>query len=274
MKKRGLVLLAAAAAFLGAVPATARVLDHIQIPDAAGDGDPDITNVTVGSNASGAITFVTTLGNRTELAENEFVFVLINSDNNPATGEQPNGADFYLQLDREDAQLFRWDGTAFVNAQSQTVYGYIFKGFRIAVNKSDLGITTGEFGFWVETQSPTSHDDAPSGEIVGYTPSATPIRLTVAQFAATAKSVKVGKAVVAGMQVHRSDLDEIASAGEVRCVAKVGTRTIKTAAAFPEDIAACRVIAPKLAKKKTIKLTVTLLLDGQRVSRTASIKVT
>jgi hypothetical protein len=276
MKTRGLVLLTALAvsvALGAAAPTAARVLDHVTFPDAAGDGDPDITGVAVASNAAGGITFVTQIANRTELAENEFVFVLIDSDNNAATGEQPNGVDYMLQLDRTDAALFRWNGTAWADTQSRTVYGYVFKGFRIGVMQSDLALTSNELHFWVETQAGEKFDEAPNGEFLVYNLSANPLRLRIMGAVALAKTVRVGKQFVVGMQTHRSDLDEVTSAGIVRCAAKVGKRAVKVTAGFPEDVALCAGVAPKLAKGKTLNVTISLELDGARVSRTVPIKV-
>lgn len=275
MKTRGLLLaaLVALSAVVAAVPATARLLDHITIPDPVGDGEPDITGVAVGSNASGAITFVVQLANRRELSDNEYVFVLVDSDQNASTGEPPYGVDFLLQLEKGGASVFRWDGVDFVDAQSRTVYGYAFNGFRLSVNKADLGVSTGPIRFWVESQAGERWDEAPNDAIVTYQPSTNPIRLSIAQFAFQPKTVAVGKRFVVGMQVHRSDLDELSSAGLVRCTAKYGKKAIKVTAVFPEDIAGCVGVAPKAAKGKVIKVTLTLELDGQRVSRTASIKV-
>ena len=273
MRKRGLTLIFASAALLVAAPAGGRVLDHISIPDAAGDGNPDITQVTVGSNASGGITFIVQIANHQALADSEYVFVLIESDNNTATGEQPNGVDYALQLDKKEGLLFRWDGSAWQNTGSRTVFGYAHKGFRVAVNKSDLGLVSNDLRFWVETQLGDQGDDAPDGQIATYALSANPQTLNVAAFAPLAKTVKVGKAFGVGMQVHRSDLDELTSDGFVTCAATVGKRKVKVKAAFPDDVALCTGAAPKIAKGKTLKVTLTFELDGAKVSRTGSIKV-
>ena len=275
MRTRGLLLAAVVAlvAVVAAVPATARMLDHVSFPDPVGDGEPDITGVSVGSNASGAITFVVQLANRKQFADNEYVFVLIDSDQNASTGEPPYGVDHLLQLERAGASLFRWDGADFVDAQSRTVYGYVFNGFRVAVNKADLGVTTGPIRFWVEAQAGERWDEAPNDVIVTYQPSANPLKLSVAQFAFQPKTVAAGKRFVVGMQVHRSDLDELSSAGLVRCTAKYGKKAIKVTAVFPDDVAGCVGVAPKAAKGKIVKVTLSFELDGAKVSRTASIKV-
>ena len=57
------------------------------------------------------------------------------------------------------------------------------------------------------------------------------------------------------------------------CAAKVGAKKVKVTATFPADRATCSGVVPKSAKGKTLKVTVTLTLDGVRVTRTASIKV-
>ena len=75
------------------------------------------------------------------------------------------------------------------------------------------------------------------------------------------------------MRVNRSDLQDTTSAGLVRCTAKVGRASVKVQAVFPEDIAGCVGTAPKSAKRKTIKVTISLTLDGVTVSRTASVRV-
>lgn len=271
MTRRGLTLLCALAALLVAAPAGSRSLDHVTIPDPAGDGTPDITQVKVGSNTT-AVTFVVDLVGKSTLEANEAVLVFIDSDLNQATGRQPNGVDYALQLAREGADVFRWSGTEFTNAQSQTVYGYVYKGFRVAVDRSDLGLTTGTLRFWVEALSGDQGDDAPDGAITEYALSTQAIQLTLRGFTA-AKTVKAGKKFTASLKAHRSDLEEMANAGGVTCAAKYGSRRVKVTPSFPADAAICSGTVPKAAKGKTLKVTVTLTLDGARVTRTASIKI-
>lgn len=276
MPRRRLLILALALGVLAAAPAAARLVattEFDQFPDATNDGDPDISRVFASSNASGAITFVVEIANRRGLAENEYVQVHIDADTQPATGREPNGLDFVLQMDRADVGLFRWDGSAFTRAQSRTVYGYVYKGFRMAVHKRELGgVPSGAFSYWVETISGAKSDDAPDGRIAQHRLSTLPLQLTIAAFSAP-RTVRVGKRWAVAMRVNRSDLQAATSAGLVRCVAKVGRRNVKAQAVFPEDVAGCVGTAPKSARRKTIRVTISLTLDGVTVSRTASIKV-
>jgi hypothetical protein len=141
------------------------------------------------------------------------------------------------------------------------------------VRLSDLGSPTGSISYWAETVSGQNGDDAPNGQIADLPLSTTPLQLSVTEFAASAKTVKAGKRFGAGMRVQRSDLEETASAGEVGCSAKVGAKPVKVQANFPEDVALCFGTAPKWAKGKMLKITLTFELDGVKVSRTASLKV-
>jgi hypothetical protein len=269
---KGLVAVLAAA-LVAAAPVGARVLvDKTTIPDAAGDGDPDITQVTAGSNGSGGLTFIVDIGNRTELGADEAVQVFIDADHNEATGTQPNGVDFAIQMDSRDVLLFRWDGTDFVLVQNSGVYGYIFKGFRIGLSRSDIGSPTDSISYWVETISGDHGDDAPDGLIASLALSTTPLTLTVQQFIAT-KTVKIGKRYTAAMRVQRSDLEELSSAGLITCRTTLGRKSLKVQAVFPEDIAGCIGVAPKAARGKKLKVTLTFELDGVKVSRTATVKV-
>jgi hypothetical protein len=261
---------------LVAAPATARVIapaEFDQFPDGVNDGDPDIARVVTSSNASGGITFVVEIANRTALSDNEFLQIYIDADAQAGTGAQPNGVDFAIQMDQSDVGLFRWNGSAFAPVDGPTVYGYVFKGFRIGVHKSDLGgVPSGAINYWVETVSGAKSDEAPDGHIAQHRLSTLPLQLTIAGFNAP-RNVAVGKRYAVAMRVNRSDLQDTTSAGLVRCTAKVGRATLKVQAVFPEDIAGCIGTAPKSAKKKLIKVTISLTLDGVTVSRTASIRV-
>ena len=74
------------------------------------------------------------------------------------------------------------------------------------------------------------------------------LRLRIAQFAFS-KTVKVGKQYLAAMRVFRSDLNEH-ERGPGRCVAKLGKKTLKVQAAFPEDIAGCIGVAPRRRRRR------------------------
>jgi hypothetical protein len=269
MRFRGLLVISVVA-LLVAAPAGGRLLDVGELPDAAGDGAPDITRLRVGSNAT-AVTFIVDLANQTKLEENQLVVILIDSDLNQETGL--NGVDALLAMvTGDEVGLFRWNGTQFVVSESQSAYGYHYGGFRLAVARSELALTTGTLRFFVLTFPAESGDASPDSSFAEYTLPNDPLTLQIARFTA-AKTVVAGKRYTAALQARRSDLAELSSAGEVVCAAKVGAKKVKVTATFPADRATCSGVVPKSAKGKTLKVTVTLTLDGVRVTRTASIKV-
>ena len=268
MRFRGLLVIFALA-LLVAAPASGRILDFGFLDDPAGDGTPDITRIGVGSNAT-AVTFMVALANQTTLAAGQVILVLIDSDVNLDTGL--SGVDVVLALNSEGAALLRWNGTQLAQAESPSAYGYHHDGFRLAVARSELALTTGTLRFVVLTGPPESADASPDSAFAEYVLSNEALRLQIASFKA-AKTIVAGKRFTATLQARRSDLDELSSAGVVSCAAKFGTKKVKVTATFPADLATCSGVVPKAAKGKVLKVTVTLTLDGVRVTRTASIKV-
>jgi hypothetical protein len=278
VKSWGLALVLCSLVAAVAVPLASAVrLDSGTFDDPTGDSGaaPDIQRVLVGSHAT-AITLGLTFPNRQKLEGQDAVLIYLDTDGNEASGEQPNGADYMFLWDTEPQKpyaLFRWDGARWVDTLSRSVRAYFYRGARISFNRADVGAPTA-IRFWVETYvGEQLGDDAPNDAITAYTLSNEALKLRVAQFSSAAKRVKPGKRFTIGMKVHRNDLDEIATDGGVSCTAKVGKRVVKVTAGYPADVALCTGIAPRWAKGKTVKVTVTLALDGVNAKRTASIAV-
>jgi hypothetical protein len=259
-----------ALALLVAAPAAGRLLAIGFLDDPAGDGSPDMTRIEVGSNPT-AVTFIIDLANQTTLAEGQSILILIDSDLNLDTGL--DGIDVALGLVPGDqAVLARSNGTNFVAAESPSAYGYHHDGFRLAIARSELGLTTGTLRFFALTAPIATGDIAPDTTFAEYPLANDALTLQIAKFTA-AKTIVAGKRFTATLQARRSDLAELSSAGVVTCAAKVGTKKVKVTPTFPADLATCSGVVPKTAKGKVLKVTVTLTLDGVRVTRTASIKV-
>jgi hypothetical protein len=268
MRFRGLMVIFALA-LLAAAPAGGRTLDVGFLDDPAGDGSPDITRVRVGSNPT-AVTFMVDLANQTTLTGDQGIFILIDSDMNPDTGL--NGFDLALAIVADEFALLRWNGTELVDTDSPTAYAYYHDGFRLAVDRGELALTSGTLRFVVLTVPVVSGDFAPGDTLAEYALSDEALTLQIARFTA-AKTIVAGKRFTATLQARRNDLAELSSAGEVVCVAKVGAKRVKVTATFPADLATCSGVVPKTAKGKVLKVTVSLTLDGVKVTRTASIKV-
>jgi hypothetical protein len=268
---RGLLLFTFVLIAAMAVPVAGGArLDSGTYDDPVGDSGaaPDIQQVLVGSHAT-AVTLGVTLPNRQKLEGQDGLLVPMDTDG--------QGSVDYLFAWDTDPQvpyaLLRWDGTKFTDSRSRSLRAYFTaNGARISFSRADVG-NPARIQFWVETFSGGQRgDSAPNETILGYTLSSEALVLRVNRFVAS-KRVKPGKRFAVAMNVHRSDLDELSSDGAVACTAKVGRRTVRVVAAFPENVAACAGTAPGWAKGKTLKVTLALTLDGVSAQRTASILV-
>ncbi len=116
------------------------------------------------------MTFIVDLANQTTLAEGQSIFILIDSDLNLDTGSD-SGFEFVLALVIPDeAGVVRWNGTQFVTVESQSAYGYHHDGFRLAVARSELALTTGTLRFRRRSRSPLESGDASPDNALRSTP--------------------------------------------------------------------------------------------------------
>src|SRR2546425_970811 len=114
---------------------------------------PDITTVVVSNDDSGLITFQINVGNRPQLTQDMEVDIVLDTDQNPSTGDpQLLGADYYIVLIPGHVGMFMWDATSntYINAPFQTslISSYPITGPMIKLNSSDIGNSTG-FNFAV-----------------------------------------------------------------------------------------------------------------------------
>jgi hypothetical protein len=124
--------------------------------DATGDGGgaPDITGVTVQSDASGQVLFQIHIADLPSPADVR-TFLVLNTDANAATGDPEDGSEYYFAVDEsDDTYSFGvWDGTQWVQAPYSTVRVFSNRtGVTISVNKSELG-NTEAFTFWAQTRA-------------------------------------------------------------------------------------------------------------------------
>jgi hypothetical protein len=145
-----------------------------QYIDKSGDanGAPDITNVSVASDATGQILFTIGVSGITS-SEGPYVLLCLDTDLNPATGA-PNmaGGDYMFVVDHDSYGFMAWNGSDW----SETPYSSVRVSgdsatVTISVNRSELGNTQG-FSFWAATaQSPESEgpgDMAPDAGLWNY----------------------------------------------------------------------------------------------------------
>jgi hypothetical protein len=251
---------------------------------------PDITSITVSNDDAGLITFKIAISNRPALTPDMTVLLFLDTDQQASTGDQNSlGTDYAIELDPGSVTLFQWNGTDFVAASSQAsvTFAYDATGATIRASANDLGKTKAFNFFAVAVSGITldangnpdftnSHSDAapdPGHGTFNY-PVLTKLTLSVAAFSTAPKPARAGKSFVAGLAVNESDTNGPVQSGTVACAATVGIKhLVATSHNVSNGIAACAWKIPKLAKGKTIRGTVTLTVQGVKVSRSFAVKI-
>jgi hypothetical protein len=122
--------------------------------DPAGDSGAagDITSVTVvGDKNSGQVVFRVS-GSNLATSETNLLFLTIDSDANPLTGDlTDNGSDYWFGMDDSTYGFEHWDGSRWVDSPDLTVrITGNTNAITVSVNRSELG-NTADFNFAAST---------------------------------------------------------------------------------------------------------------------------
>jgi hypothetical protein len=256
-------------------------------------GAPDITTVQVSNNDAGVITFKINVPGRGALTEDMIVELIIDADNNPATGDQDPanvGADYAIELFGGNATLFKWDGTTYSRRGADPPQAsLVFSGLTIRINAADLGNTTNlNFNSFVATGvivdrntgdvdfSKALADFAPDlgHGLWNFRVRVGALRLAVKSFLLAPRRPQAGRTFTASMVATRSDTGATLAGGQVSCAATVaGRRLAARVHSFAGNRARCAWQIPASARGQRIRGTVTVAFEGRRVSRSFSATV-
>lgn len=280
MKQRNTTWIAATVAGLALV-ATAAASNSASYTDAGGDSAsaPDVTSVVVSNNDAGAITFKAGIGNRSALTAQDWVTVMIDTD----LKEDAEGfvsPEYALTFTAEGAGFAtkRGEDWTTVPAQLLTGFGGSFQGgvATLTVNQIDLDDAT-FVNFWLfsGTDADESRDDAPDGDGIWDYRIVSP-SLYVLSFDPP-KTAVAGKRIVATMKVRGAK----PASSRISCAANVaGKRVVGTGSWFRITLLGrtiaqprCTWVAPKTAKGKLLRGTMSVVQAGLQVSRTFSVRV-
>jgi hypothetical protein len=287
----------------GSAPTAPAPTTGTTFTDATGDasGAPDIAGATVSNDAAAQITIQVNVPGEQDLAADEAILLVLDTDQNPNTGA-PNsdGGDFLIIIDGQSHTwaVAVWDGSKFVFTASPTGSLHFSNGPVISINRSDLGGSgvTG-FNFWVETLKGTDpngpYDDAPNDGVwnfqlsgVGSTPPATPstpstpsapVTPPAATKAATVTSIKVlalPTAPTAGL-LFRVLVPTVTLSTGVKvhpdsagCAATLTGKALRGTGA-----GRCTFAIPKTAGGKTLVVHVNAKYNGMSKSKTVGFRV-
>ncbi len=246
---------------------------------------PDITSVTVSNDDTGLVTFRIAVANRPSLTP-DMLFLLF-LDTVPNAGDEDSlGADYALQLVTGSAALFKWSGSDFEAAPSQASVSFTYEpaGPEIRVRVADLG-SPKSFQFVVLAVSgitedangdpdfTNAHDDfAPDagGGLYAYEVLTT-VTLKAVGFTTSPKPARAGKTFSVGLAATQSTTGRLVTGGTVVCTATVGGQGLRLKAKrIRNGVATCVWAIPKSAKGKTVRGSITLLVEGAQLKRAFS----
>jgi hypothetical protein len=292
----GAVLLAAATTVAVPTSALAQVghatSNSKTFTDSTGEDPnaPDITTVGVSNDDAGLITFKVNISNRPALTDDMAVLLFLDTDRKASTGDsQSLGADYVFQLDPGGVTLFKWNGSDFRSAPSQSsvTFGYGSTGATIHASARDLGATK-TFNFYADAVAGIATDATGNPDFTkiheDYAPDPghglftyqvlTHLTLSVQAFSTGPSPARAGKKFVASLAATESDTNGPVEAGTVVCSAAVGGRHLPAAAhRVTNGVASCSWSLPHGATG-TLRGTLSLTVRGTTVIRTFAVKAT
>jgi hypothetical protein len=297
--KRRTIAIVAALAALASVPAialgssAATASNSTTYTDSGGGDDaqaPNITTVVVSNDDSGQITFKINISNRPAFTPDMLLDIYLDTDRNAATGySDAFGTDYVLELQPGGIGLFQWNGSTFTGAPDQSTVSssYGSTGATIQVNARALGGTKG-FNFAVIATSgittdangndvfTNAHEDyAPNPPATwAYTVKAK-LTLAVNGFTTTPAPAKAGRTFSAGIAVSQSDTASAIQSGTISCTARVAGQPLQlTGKRIVQGVAVCVWLVPSSARGKAIRGSIGVTVQGVRVGRIFSARVT
>lgn len=292
------MLLAVSAALLAVVPSAAfGGASHVTVnsqtyTDSTGEdaNAPDITTIAISNNDAGLITFKVNISNRPALTSDMSIQIFLDTDLKSTTGDpQFAGADYVLELDPGSIALFQWNGSDYVGASSQAsvTFAYDATGATLRVSANDLNKTKGfNFAAFAVSGIATDANGNPDFTNVHFDAAPDPghglfnykviqkVTLSVVAFTTTPKPAKSGKNFTAGLAVNESDTSGPVTSGTVTCNATVGLKHITlTGKSLKNGIAVCLWHLARTAKGKTLRGTITLTVQGVKVTRNFSARI-
>jgi hypothetical protein len=310
--RTGLVI--AAAALVVALPAAAGALpqgaesssaataNSQTYMDSTGEDPraPDIGRIVVSNTDAGFVSFRFDIANRPQFGQDMLMSLLVDSDNNAATGVPPGGidppgADYAIEIVQGQAALFRWDGTNFTRTTGNPPFvtlSFAYRnGITIRINRSELGNATRlRFYFFVLSgiafdqmtgelfcqTPPCPFDEAPSGgaglypyQVIVAKPS-----LLVRRLATTPRLPTAGKRFTMRVTAARSDTNAVIRNGRVTCVGRAGRTALKAQVArVVGGAVTCTWLIPANAKGKTFRGKATVRFEGLNATRSFSARI-
>jgi hypothetical protein len=247
---------------------------------------PDIAATKVSNDDTGLIAFEIEIPNRPAITPDMVLLTYV--DSAPGAGDPDSlGADWVIQLEAAGATLFKWSGSDYTAAESQSTLSSAYgpSGARLGVNASELGapkaisfatiaISGLAFDAAGNVDFANAHRDiAPDNGFYSYEVRTT-FSLKSAGFAITPAPPRAGASFSVGLAATQSDTAGYVRQGAIACTARVGGAALRiTSRRLVNGVAACAWSVPKTAAGKTIRGSITLTVKGAKLTKSFSVRV-
>jgi hypothetical protein len=255
--------------------------------DPAGDakGAPDITAVSVTSDATGTVQLSVTVPGVEAIdgAQEPEVDVWFDTDKNGATGS-PAGNEYNLfywrSADDSGWDLEKWDGTKYAEAPASQTLLFSRSGDTLTWRfSSKTDIPTSGFNFYVasgifdSSNNETAEDDAPDDGVWTFDVTSAVIAPAIGKPLAVPKRPVHGRLFSVSFPVTRTDTGAQLQGGTLTVSATVGGKAVAKNASLANATAHVAVQVPAKAKGKTLVLKVTVAANGKTATRSVSFVV-
>lgn len=255
--------------------------------DPAGDGKgaPDITAVSVTSDATGTVQLSVTVPGVEAIdgAQEPEVDVWFDTDKNGATGS-PAGNEYNLyywrSADDSGWDLEKWDGTKYAQAPASQTLLFSRSGDTLTWRfSSKTDIPTSGFNFYVasgifdSSNNETAEDDAPDDGVWTFDVSSGVIAPAIGKPLAVPKRPVHGTLFSVSFPVTRTDTGAQLQGGTLTVSATIGGKPVAKNASLANATAHVALQIPAKAKGKTLVLKVTVAANGKTATRSVSFVV-
>lgn len=252
--------------------------------DPAGDakGAPDITAVSISSDASGMVQLSVTVPGveAIEGAQEPEVDVWFDADKNGATGS-PAGNEYNLfywrTADDSGWDLEKWNGTKYAEVPASQTLLFSRSGDTLTWRWSSTNdIVTSGFNFYVASgifdasNTEIAEDDAPDAGVWTFDVSATSIAPAIGTPLAVPKRPVHGKLFSVSFPVTRTDTGQQLQGGTLTVSATIAGKAVPKNASLSSATAHVALQVPAKAKGKTLVLKVTVAANGKTATRSVS----
>ena len=249
-------------------------------PTGDANGAPDITGVSITSDAGGTVALSLTVPGlgATDGAKNPEVDVFFDTDKNGTTGSSSGSEyDLYYWRTADDGgwDLEKWNGTKYESAPASQTLVFTHSGDTLTWRfSSKIDIVTSGFNFHVvsgifdASGNMLGRDDAPDGGVWTFDVSSAVITPAIGKPLAVPAHPIHSKLFSVSFPITRTDTGEPLEGGTLSVTTTIGGKAVAKNASLANATAQVSVQVPARSNGKSLVVKVTVTANGKTATRT------